>query len=55
MEDFRGPSTGAGGDLPAEVEESEVFVGLVGHLHGSSPEGSDLSFTEIEYEIEVEK
>jgi formylglycine-generating enzyme required for sulfatase activity/energy-coupling factor transporter ATP-binding protein EcfA2 len=33
-----------------QVAASEVFVGLVGHLNGSSPEGSDLSFTQIEYE-----
>src|SRR5947209_7415711 len=33
-----------------KVRESDVFVGLVGHLNGSSPEGSDLSFTQIEYE-----
>ena len=32
------------------VAESDVFVGLVGHLNGSCPDGSDLSFTQIEYE-----
>ena len=50
MEDF-----GAVDAAPAElcrrkVGESDVFVGLVGHLNGSSPEGSDLSYTQIEYE-----
>src|SRR3954447_9705304 len=50
MEDF-----GAVDAEPVEVcrlrvRESDVFVGLVGHLNGSSPEGSDLSFTQIEYE-----
>ncbi|HET9210384.1 MAG TPA: SUMF1/EgtB/PvdO family nonheme iron enzyme [Thermoanaerobaculia bacterium] len=50
MEDF-----GAVDAEPAEVcrlrvRESDVFVGLVGHLNGSSPDGSDLSFTQIEYE-----
>jgi hypothetical protein len=34
-----------------KVAESEVFVGLVGHLNGSSPEGSPLSFTQVEYEV----
>ena len=33
-----------------KVAESDVFVGLVGHLNGSCPDGSDLSFTQIEYE-----
>ena len=33
-----------------KVEESDLFVGLVGHVLGSSPNGSDLSFTQIEYE-----
>jgi formylglycine-generating enzyme required for sulfatase activity len=50
MEDF-----GAVDAAPLEVcrrkvAESDVFVGLVGHLNGSSPEGSDLSYTQIEYE-----
>ena len=50
MEDF-----GAVDAAPAElcrqkVAECDVFVGLVGHLNGSSPEGSDLSYTQIEYE-----
>lgn len=50
MEDF-----GAIDAEPADasrrgVADSDVFVGLVGHLNGSCPEGSDLSFTQIEYE-----
>jgi formylglycine-generating enzyme required for sulfatase activity len=50
MEDF-----GAVDGEPLEVcrqrvAASEVFVGLVGHLNGSHPEGSDLSYTQIEYE-----
>jgi formylglycine-generating enzyme required for sulfatase activity len=50
MEDF-----GSVDEEPLEicrrkVAESDIFVGLVGHLHGGSPEGSDLSFTQIEYE-----
>jgi formylglycine-generating enzyme required for sulfatase activity len=50
MEDF-----GAVDEEPLEVcrrkvEQSEVFVGLVGHILGSSPDGSALSFTQIEYE-----
>lgn len=50
MEDF-----GAVDGEPIEVcrrrvAESDVFVGLVGHFNGSSPEGSPLSYTQIEYE-----
>src|SRR4051812_9817052 len=33
-----------------KVAESDIFVGLVGHFNGSCPEGSDLSYTQIEYE-----
>jgi hypothetical protein len=36
--------------LTAKVADSDVFVGLVGPLHGSRPEGSVLSYTELEYE-----
>jgi hypothetical protein len=32
------------------VAQSDLFVGLIGHLNGSAPEGSVLSFTELEYE-----
>jgi formylglycine-generating enzyme required for sulfatase activity len=50
MEDF-----GAAGVVPVDlcrckVAESDVFVGLVGHFHGSCPKGSDLSYTQIEYD-----
>jgi hypothetical protein len=36
------------------VAECDVFVGLVGHLYGSRPEGSELSFTQMEYEAAKE-
>ena len=50
MEDF-GAVDAAPADLcRKKVAESDIFVGLVGHLNGSSPEGSDLSYTQIEYE-----
>jgi len=50
MEDF-GPRDGAPATVcEKEVAEADVFVGLVGHLHGSCPEGSERSFTEGEYE-----
>jgi hypothetical protein len=49
MEDF-----GARAPLTSEfcigkVRDCDVFVGIVGQRYGSSPEGSDLSYTEIEY------
>src|SRR5215475_10867960 len=50
MEDF-GAVDAAPADLcRRKVAESDVFVGLVGHFNGSCPEGSDLSYTQIEYE-----
>ncbi|HZF12419.1 MAG TPA: DUF4062 domain-containing protein, partial [Thermoanaerobaculia bacterium] len=53
MEDF-GPREGAPAVVcEKEVAEADVFVGLIGHLHGSCPEGSDRSFTEGEYEAAV--
>src|SRR5947199_6362867 len=50
MEDF-GAVDAAPADLcRSKVAESDVFVGLVGHFNGSCHEGSDLSYTQIEYE-----
>ncbi|HEY0554307.1 MAG TPA: SUMF1/EgtB/PvdO family nonheme iron enzyme, partial [Thermoanaerobaculia bacterium] len=50
MEDF-GAVDAAPADLcRKKVAESDILVGLVGHLNGSGPEGSDLSYTQIEYE-----
>jgi hypothetical protein len=34
----------------ALVAGADVIVGLVGHLHGSRPGESELSYSEIEYE-----
>ena len=55
MEDF-----GARDALPddfcrARVSECDVFVGLVGHLYGSSPPGQSISFTEREYDAAVQR
>jgi hypothetical protein len=50
MEDF-GAVDAAPADLcRKKVAESDIFVGLAGHFNGSCPEGSDLSYTQIEYE-----
>lgn len=32
-----------------EVRACDLFVGILGHLYGSCPEGSDISYTEDEY------
>jgi hypothetical protein len=37
----------------AKVAECDVFVGIVGHLHGSCPEGSGQSYTEREHDAAV--
>ena len=36
-----------------KVGECELFVGVLGHLYGSCPRGSDQSYTEYEYETAV--
>jgi formylglycine-generating enzyme required for sulfatase activity/energy-coupling factor transporter ATP-binding protein EcfA2 len=50
MEDFGALNASPEDACRQGVAESDVFVGLVGHLYGSCPEGSELSFTRIEYE-----
>ncbi|HET9212980.1 MAG TPA: SUMF1/EgtB/PvdO family nonheme iron enzyme [Thermoanaerobaculia bacterium] len=50
MEDF-GAVDAAPADLcRRKAAESDIFVGLVGYFNGSCPEGSELSYTQIEYE-----
>jgi len=36
-----------------KVAECDLFVGIVGHLYGSCPKGSEQSYTEREYEAAV--
>jgi formylglycine-generating enzyme required for sulfatase activity len=50
MEDFGARAWEADAFCRARVAECDVFLGLVGHLYGSSPEGSDASFTEREHD-----
>ncbi len=38
----------------ARVQECQLFLGIVGHLHGSCPEGSAQSYTELEFAAAVE-
>ena len=53
MEDFGARAWEADPFCRAKVAECNVFVGLVGHLYGSSPEGNELSFTEREHDAAV--
>jgi hypothetical protein len=46
MEDFGALDGTAEEVVRSKVGECDLFVGLIGHLHGSRPEGSELSFTE---------
>ncbi|HYO16622.1 MAG TPA: DUF4062 domain-containing protein [Thermoanaerobaculia bacterium] len=54
MEDFGARNWEADAFCRAKVAECDVFLGLVGHLYGSSPEGQEVSFTEREYDAAVE-
>lgn len=55
MEDFGARDQAADPFCRALVKECGVFVGLAGHLYGSSPDSSETSFTEGEHEAAVEE
>jgi hypothetical protein len=46
MEDFGARASMADEFCREKVAECELFVGIVGHLYGSCPEGSEQSYTE---------
>src|SRR5438045_978279 len=50
MEEFGARAWEADAFCRARVAECDVFLGLVGHLYGSSPEESEVSFTEREHD-----
>jgi tetratricopeptide (TPR) repeat protein len=54
MEDFGARAWAADDFCRARVKECDLFVGIVGHLHGSCPVGSKRSYTEREYEAAVD-
>jgi hypothetical protein len=54
MEDFGARDSQAADYCQAMVRECQLFIGILGHFHGSCPEGSEKSYTEIEYEVAVE-
>ncbi|HYY97293.1 MAG TPA: DUF4062 domain-containing protein, partial [Pyrinomonadaceae bacterium] len=49
MEDFGARASSPIDQCRTAVGECDIFVGILGPLHGSSPPGSDASFTELEY------
>jgi formylglycine-generating enzyme required for sulfatase activity len=54
MEDFGARNWKSDDFCRARVAECDVFLGLIGFLHGSSPEAGEASFTEREYDAAVE-
>jgi energy-coupling factor transporter ATP-binding protein EcfA2 len=54
MEDFGARDWPTAPFCRAKVAECDIFLGLIGHLSGSSPDGQETSFTEQEYDAAVE-
>jgi tetratricopeptide (TPR) repeat protein len=50
MEDFHGPNLKIEDFDDQRVAECDLFVIVIGHLHGTCPDGSDKSYTELEYD-----
>lgn len=36
-----------------KVDTCDLFIGIIGNFHGSTPAGSEQSYTELEYEVAV--
>lgn len=53
MEDFGARDINSRTFCEQRVAECQVFVGVIGHVHGSCPTDSEMSFTECEYEAAV--
>jgi hypothetical protein len=53
MEDFGALDRQADDFCQARVAECDLFVGILGHLYGSRPPGSDRSYSEREYDAAV--
>jgi len=54
MEEFVAGAGQTADDCRAMVRGCELFIGILGHYHGSCPDGDERSYTEIEYETAVE-
>ncbi|MDT5060746.1 MAG: hypothetical protein QOH63_1205 [Acidobacteriota bacterium] len=54
MEEF-GPDTRQAAELCRQkVDEADVFLAIIAHRYGDRPDGSDISYTEIEYNHAIE-
>jgi hypothetical protein len=53
MEDFRGPAVPIEDFDAQKVADCDLFVIILGHLHGTCPNGSEKSYAELEYEAAV--
>src|SRR4051812_41431520 len=53
MEDFGARNQDVESFCREKIAECDILVGLIGHLHGSSPPGDARSYTEIEYDTAV--
>jgi hypothetical protein len=54
MEDFGARDQEADEFCTAKVAECDIFVGIMGHLYGSCPMGSETSYTEMEYNTAID-
>jgi hypothetical protein len=55
MEDF-GPDPRQAAELCRQkVDEADVFLAIIAHRYGDRPDGSDISYTEIEYNRAIER
>src|ERR1039457_6407980 len=50
MEHFHGPAVKIEDFDEKKVAECDLFVGILGLRHGTCPDGSEQSYTELEYE-----
>jgi hypothetical protein len=53
MEDFHGPALKIEDFDDARVAECNLFVIIIGHVHGTCPDGRAASYTELEYDKAV--
>ena len=53
MEEFGARDAMADEFCQEKVAECDLFVGIVGHCYGSSPKGSEKSYTEQEYDAAI--
>jgi tetratricopeptide (TPR) repeat protein len=54
MEDFGARDWESDSFCKEKVAECNVYVGIIGHVFGSSPKGSEKSYTEREYDVAID-